>query len=375
MMRQALGGTLDRYVARQFAAAYLTMALVVVGLFLVVDLATHLDDYLEPDKQGNRHSPWMIGRYYTLHLPFLYLQVAPFITLAAGLFTATRLERSREVLAALSAGISLRRLLVPVLMAGVMLGAFQGGLREYATRTIGFERDSLRLILDRGMPELVIQGVRFKDENGQLIELAAFLPAGRSGAGSAEPAEFLGLDAVRLVGERWLHYEARRGVWVDDPEGGYWRLQGGWLEEVDRAGGLRLPIEQLTDLFFTPQDVWTAWKGRENPLELSFREAADLSRRDPENVQVRTLQNYLVTFPLANLVLLLVGLPSLLLRERGRGAEGVGIGLVLCVGYFAADFVALTLGLQGQISPVLASWLPTLLFGSLGIVQFGSMRT
>jgi lipopolysaccharide export LptBFGC system permease protein LptF len=82
-----------------------------------------------------------------------------------------------------------------------------------------------------------------------------------------------------------------------------------------------------------------------------------------------------VTFPLANVVLLLVGLPFLMQFERGRGTEGLVAGFLLCVFYFAADFVSLNLGMQGQIDPILASWLPPLFFGSLGLVLFGSIRT
>jgi len=375
--RGALFGRLDRYVVRHFVAAYLVSALVVVGLFLIVDLASNIDDYLEPNTAGERASAALIGRYYVLHLPFLYLQVAPFVTLAAGLFSVSRLSRTREIVAALAAGVSLQRLLLPLMVSAAVLALFQGGLRELATRTFGYERDTLRLLLAERLDEIVLHKVRFKDASGRMVEVREFLPAGRSGGGSAEPAELRGLDAVRLVGERWVHYEAERAVWVDHAgdRDGYWKIEGGRVEELEPRGGLRLPAERLEGLSFTPQDVWSAWKGRENPLDLSFQEAARLAARDPQNLQYRTLQNYLLTFPLANLVLLLVGLPFLLGQERGRGAEGVSLGLLLCVFYFGADFVALTLGMQGQLSPLLASWLPVLAFGSLGIVLFSSART
>jgi lipopolysaccharide export system permease protein len=372
--RAALGGLLDRYVARQFAGAYLVAAVVVVGLFFVVDLATHLDDYLERGGEGTAVA--RIARYYTLHLPFLYLQVAPFVTLAAGLFSVSRLRRTRESIAALSAGISLQRLLLPVLAAAALLATFQAGLRELATRTFGYERDTLRLLLDGAADEIVLHKVRFKDKSGRMIEVREFLPQGRTGGGEAEPAELRGLDAVRLVDEQWLHYEAREARWDPHAAGGpRWQVVAGFVERLEARGGVREPSERLEDLEFTPDDVWSAWKARENPLDLSFQEARRLAARDPQNVQYRTLQHYLVTFPLANLVLLLVGLPFLLNNERGRGPEGIALGFLLCVFYFGADFVALTLGMQGQISPLLASWLPLLTFGSLGAVLFASMRT
>ena len=74
-------------------------------------------------------------------------------------------------------------------------------------------------------------------------------------------------------------------------------------------------------------------------------------------------------------MLLLVGLPLLMRHERGSGAEGLAKGLLLCLFFFAADFVCRNLGVQGSLDPLLASWLPVLFFGSLGIVLFESLPT
>ena len=98
-------------------------------------------------------------------------------------------------------------------------------------------------------------------------------------------------------------------------------------------------------------------------------------RRDQGRDKYQTLFQYSLTFPLANLVLLLVGLPILMRYERGKNAEGLVGGCLLCVFYFAIDFVFRNLGLQGALEPRLAAWLPILFFGSLGIVLYDSMRT
>ena len=42
-----------------------------VGLFLILDMATHLDDYLAPDKSGFVSPTLMVGQFYLLQLPFL----------------------------------------------------------------------------------------------------------------------------------------------------------------------------------------------------------------------------------------------------------------------------------------------------------------
>ena len=83
-----LGSRLDRYVARLFALAYGAAFFLVVGLFVIIDMATHLDEYLSPDKSGYSPPTSLVGEFYLLQLPFLYLQMSPYVTLVAGMFTA-----------------------------------------------------------------------------------------------------------------------------------------------------------------------------------------------------------------------------------------------------------------------------------------------
>ena len=73
--------------------------------------------------------------------------------------------------------------------------------------------------------------------------------------------------------------------------------------------------------------------------------------------------------------MLLIGLPALFRYERKSGADRMALGGLLCIFYFGVDFVFRSLGLGGGISPIVASWLPPLLFGSLGGVFYDSLRT
>jgi lipopolysaccharide export LptBFGC system permease protein LptF len=54
---------------------------------------------------------------------------------------------------------------------------------------------------------------------------------------------------------------------------------------------------------------------------------------------------------------------------------GLAQGSLVCIFYFAADFICRNMGLQGGLDPMLAAWLPVLVFGSLGLVFYDAMRT
>ena len=367
--RLALFGRIDRYVGGLFIAAYATSFLLVVGLALVLNIASNLS-YFEPWEDGGRAPMLDIVRFYLLNIPFLYLQVAPFVTVVAGLFTVSKLVKHNETVAAMAAGISTQRVLTPIFVGAAVVALGMFALREEATRVVGPQRDALLDMLENQRAERVLENVWFRDRFGSVVRIAEFRPA----TGDPLRAEARGLEATLPHGGVVRLVRADRAVWVMTPTGPRWKLEGGLVETFGAAGS-RKPLEYLEEVEFTPREVLVAEKGRERAMELSFTELDQLAARDPDNTEYQTLLQYNLTFPLANLVLLLVALPFMVGRERGKHVEGLVAGCLLCVFYFAGDFVSRSLGVDGDLSPLVASWLPVLTFGSLGVVLFESMRT
>ena len=368
--RLLLGGRLDRYVLRLFAQSYLTAFLLVVGLYVIVDLSVNVDEYLQEHADGSTASLATIGRYYLLHLPFLYLEMSPFVTLVAGLFAGTRLVKNNEIVAALSAGVGARRLLAPMLVCALALAAGMFGLREWATDSVGRERDRLRAHLLEQEDRLVYPNLWVRDDLGERLRVTESYPEGEEGP------EAFGLLARFTVGDATVAIDATRMSAPELVDGRWrWRLEDGARTYVDAEGRKRTELLAFSEVNVGPDDFETAFRGRERPLELTFAEATTLHHRDPTNLQYLTVRMYHVTFPLAGLVLLLVGVPFLIGQERGRGVERVAIGVLMCMVYFAVDFVTRTMGITGQLGPVYAAWFPLVLFGSLGAVLYGTMRS
>lgn len=374
--RMPLGSRLDRYVASHFVSAYAAAMLLMTGLFLVMDMAGNLDDFLEVWEDGTSAPASYLVRYYVLTVPYLFLQVAPFVTLLAGMFTVNRLLSTNEVTAALAAGLSARRLVLPVLLLGAALGAMMFGLREVTGRGLSAERDALRYVLKEQTFEVAYEDISVTDPSGSPALIGRFHPRPTDGG----PPRVNDLKVITRTGRSagrsdYYRTEATQASWG----GKFWVLDDGVRSriapETDDKPLEVVPIRELTGYKLEPEVIMTYRRAQTEPLELSFSEVRELIRREPEDLTYQTLWHYHLTFPLANLILLLVGLPLLFTYERGRGAERMALGGLLCVFYYAFDFVFRTMGLSGGFSPVLAAWIPVLAFGSLGIVLFDSMRS
>lgn len=360
-----LFGRIDRYIAGLFVGAYFTSLLLVVGLAVIIDVASNLD-YFAPWENGQPAPSALILRYYALNAPFLYLQVAPFVTVSAALFTVVKLSRHNELVACLNAGVSARRAVVPLFLGGALAALGMVVVREFATQRLGPERDRLRHLLDKHTAGWRLDDVWMSDVAGNVIGAREFHPD----EGRIEGLEVFGARGPTLIAisAQRAHFEARDGV-------SGWALEAGVLREETGDTSSQRALEWLDAVAFTPGDLLLADKGDRRALELSLSELDVLAAADPYDLQYQTLYHYHVTFPLANVVLLLITLPFLFGRERGKGVEGLGAAALMCVLYFCLDFIGRALGMDGSLAPLFASWLVVLVFGSLGVVLFEGLRT
>jgi lipopolysaccharide export system permease protein len=358
-------GQIDRYVAALFVGAYFTSLLLVVGLAVIIDVASNLD-YFAPWPDGQPAPTSWILRYYALNTPFLFLQVAPFVTVSAALFTVVKLTRHNELVACLNAGVSARRTVAPIFVGGLLAALGMIALREAATHTLGPERDRLRHLLDTHTEGWRLANVRSRDVYGNVFGAKEFHP---------DRGEVVDMWIVGRRGPTVILLSAQRAQFVDSGASRGWVLEGGVLSEETGDTSARSALEWFDAIEFTPDDLLLADKGDRRALELSLAELERLAVRDPDNLQYQTLFHYNVTFPLANLVLLLITLPFLFGRERGKSVEGLARAALMCVLYFACDFIARSLGMEGAVTPLWSSWIVILTFGSLGVVLFEGLRT
>jgi len=367
--RLALGGHLDRYVGAMFAASWATSFLVVVGLFLIMDFSQNFDDFLEVWPDGTEPGTDLVAFYYLLNIPSLFLQCAPFVCFTAGLFTLGRLAKNNEVQAALAAGLDARRVLLPIFVGGLVSMMLMLVIRELSSSELARKRDGIAWVLRNQQSDLVYENLNVRDVGGGILRLKEFRPSNEG----TEP-EVRGMEATIKRDGIWISVVADRMVFEERGGELAWWMEGGERYEVGDEEQ-RMSLDRLQGFELTPDLLLSYQRERENPMDLSISETLMLAERDPENVKYQTLLHYHMTFPLACIVLLLVGLPFQLRLDRGGGADGLVRGLLLCVFYFAADFTCRNFGLQGTLDPLLASWLPPLAFGSLGVALYDGIQS
>jgi lipopolysaccharide export system permease protein len=79
--------------------------------------------------------------------------------------------------------------------------------------------------------------------------------------------------------------------------------------------------------------------------------------------------------PLLNLIMVLIGIPFALKTSRSGGvALSIGSSVMIGFAYGVIFYVFVSFGKSGVLSPILACWIPTVLFGLAGTLTLMSIR-
>src|SRR5437879_6216450 len=104
---------LDRLLVKSYLKAYAACLVSLLSLWIVVDLFTHLDDF----SKGWLGMLKQIGIYYGYQFSLIFDRLAEPTVLLAAMFTVAWMQRNNELLPLLSAGVSTRRVVRPVIIS------------------------------------------------------------------------------------------------------------------------------------------------------------------------------------------------------------------------------------------------------------------
>jgi lipopolysaccharide export system permease protein len=346
---------LDWLVLRRFVGAYLAFASIVVVIFVLADLFTHVDRFTPEPGQSIVVATAI---HYAAIIPETYYLFAPFVSLIAGMWVVASLSRSNELIPLMAAGVRPLRIVAPIFVAASALGAVMWVDREAVipalsdVRRDDFARKEHRL------------GSPVPDRAGGILSARWYWTKGRR----LLEARYTILDPA---GREVLSAIAGKA----DPEPGGWRMREGVLVQAGDPDVIkRIDAKDgwLLETDITPTDVECAIE------DLQMLSSAQLRQQIARMPGMRFLEVQLarrIAWPAAGIVLLLLGLPFVL--EQGRG--GGPLGLIVCIGICALFFVANALfedmgARPGGLSPVVAAWLANGVFGAAGGVAFARAR-
>jgi LPS export ABC transporter permease LptG len=360
---------LDGYIIRRLAAPLFMVLLSTSLLYVVIDLTEHVDDMAK-----NRPPADVIIGYYVNLVPQLLMDIMPLALMIAVLILLTILERQQELTAFKAGGISLYRIVVPILLIASVAAGAMWLLSESIVPDAN--REAKRL-LDR------IQGretARSYSAGGRQWLLSrddesfySFLQFNES---TDSMVRFTKLTVDEGMELRFQLFSQRVSF-----ENGAWFAQSGWFRRIHPDGTVEFEmITGPTEIGIPETPEYFAHE-RRKPAEMSVRELRahidELveSGHQPSRLIVRWHQKFV--YPLSAFLMVFLALPYGLNRggRRVTTMQGIAIALILGIIYSVAVAFFGKLGEAEVLPAVIGAWAPAILATLVAVNRLTTLRT
>ncbi|HUO07294.1 MAG TPA: LptF/LptG family permease [Phycisphaerae bacterium] len=377
---------LDRYIVKAFVFNYLLSLVVLVGMAILLDLIVNLDSFsksagLAGATQANTSAGgalWNILDYYSYQSLVIFQTVSGAIPLLAAGFTMVRMTRHHELTAMLASGVSLFRVALPVVLVSVVFGLLTVVNQEWIISQPDVVQKLLRRHDEVGVPVTKTESIYFVQDprDNSLLVASSYDPAKK---------EMKGVLIVQRdeKGAPIGHIAADRATWELPPNetSEAWMLRGRVIQSEDRldadptkrfVGNVE---QQVYQTGLTPQQLDLMFRKKAVDY-LSTSQVRELAASSPPANQplLYKVMDLRVTQPLMNIIMLLIGVPFLLTREPNRLIKNMVYCTIVSGLVFVATFVMFQMA-GTKLDPLLAAWLPVMIFGPCAIVMLDTIRT
>jgi LPS export ABC transporter permease LptG/LPS export ABC transporter permease LptF len=362
--RIAFPRILDEYVIRQFLA---TFVLVETGFMLLMIVATFFD--LVSDILRNHIALVTVGDYLVNSTPDMIYLIAPLAVLIAALVTFGVLNRNSEIVAMKATGISLYRLVVPIVAIAASLAVALFLFAQYYLPQANRKQDALRAKIKGRPPQTFLHPGRKwifgqpRPGEPSRIFYYEFYDADRREFDNLSVFEFdpHSFELTRRIFAARARWDANLKVW--------W-FENGWVRDIrgpnvvsyrDIRSSTFSEIHEPPD-YFTKEDL--------EADEMNFgqlkRYIGDLGQSGFDTMRLRVALWHKLTYPLVAVVMAILGIPFALSMGRRGSLTGIAVAITIALAYFVVDGLFGDLGNVNYLPAAVAAWSSDLLFGLVG---------
>jgi len=350
---------LDDYVLRGFVL-YLAM---IVAAFLMLLLVFTLFELLG-DIMRNQVSPLTVGEYLLNVTPFFLYTTTPLSMLLAVLVTFGLLQRSNEITAIKATGISVYRIVIPVLISSMLVAGVLFLSDQFYLPYTNKRQDALRNQI-KGKPAQTYLRPDRKWIFGQHSDIYyyQFFDPDRDVFGGVSVFQFdpHSFQITHRIDADRAHWSAPMGRWVY--EQGWERSLNGSAHVSDRKFDVATYPELSEAPAYFKKEIKQSSEMNYDELR---RYIHDLEESGFDVVRLRVQLQKKIAYPLITLVMAVLAIPFALSAGKRSAVAGLATAIGIGVVYWTISGLFEAMGNLSQLPPAVAAWSPDLVFGFIG---------
>ena len=343
---------IDAYIVSKFITTFFIALLLIIGIVIIFDISEKIDNFVAKEAPLKA----IVFDYYLNFIPYFMNMFSPLFVFITVIFFTSKMAADSEIVAILSCGISFNRMMVPYIFSAALIALFSLCL-------------NLFIIPDANKTRLEFENQYVKTR---------FKSVGRNVHYQISPGEFVFAEsfsswnntAYRFTLEKIIDNKlvskisAESAVYHEDTD--TWTLKKYFIRDYneDLTDRIRSGKQIDTTIALSSKDFYLTEKTVETLNYKELNNLIDTQRmRGDANVKFALIEkNTRFALPFSAFILTIMGVALSSKKRRGGIGWNIGIGIALAFTYilflrFSQMFVH-----TDTLPPVIALWLPNLVF-------------
>lgn len=350
----------DWYIIKKFLGTYFFAIALIISIAVVFDVNENIDKFI------NNKAPMeaIIFDYYLNFIPYFSNLFSPLFVFIAVIFFTSKLAENSEIIAMMSTGMSFKRLLRPYMISAAFIAILTYGLGAYVIPKGNVKRVNFENTYKRKKKAEYVRNVQLEVDTGVIAYIERYENYNKT-------AYRFSLD--KFVDKKLVSHLTARSATYDTTEVHKWTLKEYMIREMD---GLRETIikgDRLDSIIaMEPQD-FLIQKGQQQTMTSSELDEyiAKQKRRGFANIkefQIEYHQRIAMSF--AAFILTVIGASLSARKVKGGMGLNLGFGLALSFSYIMFQTVSATFAVNGNTPPVVAVWIPNILYTIIAVYLY-----
>lgn len=347
---------LDWYIIRKFLGTYVFAIILILAITVMFDINEKLDAFLKAPLKAT------IFDYFVNFLPYFANQFSPLFTFIAVIFFTSKLADNSEIIAMLSSGMSFQRLLRPYMISAAIIAAATFLLGAYIIPPANIKRIDYENTYVKNKRVDYGDNIMLQVAPGTIAFMSRYDNTTHTGYRFSleqfkDKKLVSRLTSLAIKWDTLYQWQVRDYVIRDFKDNREFITRGQRLDTV-------IPFE--------PRDFLISSKDQDMLTSPALREY--ISRQKERGVA--NIKNFEIEYEkriamcAAAFILTVIGMSLSSKKVKGGMGVNIGVGLVLSFSYILFMTVTSSFAISGLTSPVVAMWIPNILYTIIAVLLY-----
>ncbi|MFO7621330.1 MAG: LptF/LptG family permease [Bacteroidales bacterium] len=352
---------IDLYIIRKFLGTFVFSLILILTIAVVFDFAEKIDNFMEKEAPAKA----IIFDYYMNFIPFFATLFAPLFVFISVIFFTSKMSANTEIIAILNSGMSFRRMMWPYFLSALVIAIFIYLLTNFVIPDANMKRMNFEdKYYRRTSRRVQVMNVHRQVYRNIYIYMESFNPLSMSGRNfTIEKFDDDGMLQSKLS-SMWVRWDTATQRWT---VGNY------YIREIGREGEvITRGMQTDTTLTITPDDLSRDPDFVHTMTYNDLRRYISLLRlQGSDEIKLFLIEKHRrFSSPFAVFILTLIGVSLSSRKVRGGIGMNIGIGLGLSFTYILFMQFSSQFSLKGNLDPMLATWIPNIIYAIVALVLY-----